>query len=260
MRVIDERGLVWDESSYLSHHGIQGQKWGKKNGPPYPLGASDHSAAEKKAGWRKSLDKDGNSKYTGKKSRLSFSLDTFSTSDGRLIIEKHKNSAFAKFMAKHNKSAADVISNNFDYSIKNKSGDKIGYLSLTKESSDELNVNWISIKSKQRGNKYAQSVMNTVVDMAKENDFKAITLEVPGDSKDARHIYEKMGFKEVRKISSDDIWEGLTKMKLTLNANKESVGINEGRVKAMQRAGMTYEQIAKKLGISESSVGHYLNS
>ena len=39
----------------LYHHGILGQRWGKKNGPPYPLGASDHSASEKKAGWRKSL-------------------------------------------------------------------------------------------------------------------------------------------------------------------------------------------------------------
>lgn len=46
---------------YLVHHGILGQKWGKKNGPPYPLNASDHSASEKKAGWRKSLDKGGKS-------------------------------------------------------------------------------------------------------------------------------------------------------------------------------------------------------
>lgn len=42
-------------SDYLAHHGILGQKWGKKNGPPYPLDASDHSASEKKAGWKKSL-------------------------------------------------------------------------------------------------------------------------------------------------------------------------------------------------------------
>ena len=42
----------------LYHHGIQGQKWGKKQGPPYPLDPSDHSAAEKKAGWRQSLKAD----------------------------------------------------------------------------------------------------------------------------------------------------------------------------------------------------------
>lgn len=42
----------------LYHHGILGQRWGKRNGPPYPLKASDHSASEKKAGWRKSLDKE----------------------------------------------------------------------------------------------------------------------------------------------------------------------------------------------------------
>ncbi|MDO4379004.1 MAG: hypothetical protein Q4C64_07760 [Erysipelotrichia bacterium] len=39
----------------LYHHGILGMKWGKKNGPPYPLDAKDHSASEKKAGWWQSL-------------------------------------------------------------------------------------------------------------------------------------------------------------------------------------------------------------
>lgn len=36
------------DNNYLEHHGILGQKWGKKNGPPYPLDENDHSAAEKK--------------------------------------------------------------------------------------------------------------------------------------------------------------------------------------------------------------------
>lgn len=45
------------ESNYLAHHGILGQKWGHKNGPPYPLDVDDHSAKEKKAGWRESLHK-----------------------------------------------------------------------------------------------------------------------------------------------------------------------------------------------------------
>lgn len=51
-------------ANYLRHHGILGMKWGKQNGPPYPLGASDHSSSEKKAGWRKSLDKSSPVKHT----------------------------------------------------------------------------------------------------------------------------------------------------------------------------------------------------
>lgn len=40
----------------LYHHGILGQRWGQRNGPPYPLSGSQHSAYEKKKGWQKSLN------------------------------------------------------------------------------------------------------------------------------------------------------------------------------------------------------------
>ena len=56
------------------HHGILGQRWGRKNGPPYPLGASDHSASEKKAGWRRSLDR--NEKSTSLKEHKAMSSST----------------------------------------------------------------------------------------------------------------------------------------------------------------------------------------
>ena len=68
--------LYYETSTHnntLSHHGVLGQKWGKRNGPPYPLNASDHSSSENKTGWRKSLksasssvpkDKDGNPDYS----------------------------------------------------------------------------------------------------------------------------------------------------------------------------------------------------
>lgn len=39
---------------YISHHGIQGQKWGERNGPPYPLSGGQYSPAEKRKKYRKS--------------------------------------------------------------------------------------------------------------------------------------------------------------------------------------------------------------
>ena len=52
-------------NDYLAHHGILGQRWGKKNGPPYPLDSGDHSASERKAGWRASLSSKSNNKKAG---------------------------------------------------------------------------------------------------------------------------------------------------------------------------------------------------
>lgn len=45
---------------YLSHHGIAGQKWGHRNGPPYPLSPSAHSKSEEDANWRYSLNRNTN--------------------------------------------------------------------------------------------------------------------------------------------------------------------------------------------------------
>lgn len=39
----------------LSHHGIDGQKWGQRNGPPYPLDYESHSISEKRENSKSSL-------------------------------------------------------------------------------------------------------------------------------------------------------------------------------------------------------------
>ena len=40
--------MLYSVNGELYHHGIQGQKWGKRNGPPYPLKPGAKSASETK--------------------------------------------------------------------------------------------------------------------------------------------------------------------------------------------------------------------
>ena len=56
MRVIDERGLVWDESPYFAHHGIMGMHWGIRRYQPYPG------------------DYNGDGRFVGKKKRTEYDL------------------------------------------------------------------------------------------------------------------------------------------------------------------------------------------
>lgn len=44
---MEDKWIIVDGELY--HHGILGQKWHHRNGPPYPLDPSDYSKAEKKA-------------------------------------------------------------------------------------------------------------------------------------------------------------------------------------------------------------------
>ena len=71
----------------IYHHGVLGQKWGKRNGPPYPLDAGDHSASERKAGWKKSLD--GNNKEAYNSSKHGGKKESNNRSD-EIDVEHHR--------------------------------------------------------------------------------------------------------------------------------------------------------------------------
>ena len=47
MSLIDIPYKVTRSEDYLEHHGIKGQKWGVKNGPPYPLDEKEMSSEER---------------------------------------------------------------------------------------------------------------------------------------------------------------------------------------------------------------------
>lgn len=61
----------------LYHHGILGQKHGRRNGPPYPLQSSQFSSAQRKAGAKESKWADGTPKgYKPKKKSVGESTNT----------------------------------------------------------------------------------------------------------------------------------------------------------------------------------------
>lgn len=131
------------------------------------------------------------------------------------VISKDKNvlgfnqyiSGFSKFLSKFSKNTRNSLKQNpyFDILIGEK---KIGELNLSQISNDELNIVWLEIEDSYRGKGYAQAILKSLIKFAKDQGFKKLTLEVPGCSPDAKHIYEKLGFKTIKKIDSknDDIF------------------------------------------------------
>lgn len=79
----------------LYHHGIEGQKWGKRNGPPYPLSKEDYSAAEKKAvGYRKQLNRLAMRRNESSESMLknAYNADKVAKKHNEEVLRKGNNS------------------------------------------------------------------------------------------------------------------------------------------------------------------------
>ena len=135
-------------------------------------------------------------------------------------VELHQEpvSSMAKFLGKFIPSAAENNRNYHDYKIKSKDGKTIGTATTNRISDKEINLVWISISGRHGGKGHGQSAMRTILEQARKDGYKYVTLEVPTTSPNAKHIYEKLGFKETGETlgDEDDIWGGLTKMKLKL--------------------------------------------
>lgn len=84
---------AYSQMAYLSHHGILGQKWGKKLGPPYPLGSGSHSSSETKAAKSAGIAVGGSSgTYSGKKTKPSL-IETIKQNSAKKKAEEEKKKA-----------------------------------------------------------------------------------------------------------------------------------------------------------------------
>ena len=179
------------DNSELYHYGVKGMKWGVRKNTVYSSGKHSKSKT------RPVLYKKGEA------------------------VELHQKptSPTAKFLAAIMPSLKTKQDAYSDYTIKSKSGEVVGSISTNRDSAESLNVVWLGVKNKSSGKGYGSSAMRTVIHHAKEQGYKNITLEVPTTSPNARHIYEKLGFKDTGEAmlgDENDVWGGLTKMRLDL--------------------------------------------
>lgn len=164
----------------LQHHGVKGMKWGVRK------------------------DRD-----------TSRDFHVQARNGDSIELRRHKNGLIARGLGRISPTIrTEQERTEFYDSYVN--GKRIGELQLYRESKTSMNIVWLGVNKRERGKGYAQAIMNGVASKATAEGFKQLTLEVPGNSPDARHIYEKQGFVAGKQITSDDVWDGLTKMKKKL--------------------------------------------
>lgn len=97
------RGMMFSSKS-LKHHGILGQKWGVKQGPPYPLEPNRHSSNENKKRWDSSLNKSesnkgnfGNKKTLTSEQKRLIAIGVAAVAAGSLAYYEYKTKNISTF-------------------------------------------------------------------------------------------------------------------------------------------------------------------
>lgn len=94
---------------FLAHHGIMGQKWGKKNGPPYPLDSSQKSVAEKKRGKSDAQKESERAKKIASKNRGTLTDEEISEKIRRLEAEIRLKDLTEKDVSNGKKIVKDIL-------------------------------------------------------------------------------------------------------------------------------------------------------
>ena len=199
-----DQDLIEHGEEFIQHFGVKGMKWGVRKNES--SSAKDRRLKNKEIVLQKTLKGGG---------------EVIVTKTPPLKVLQKLGGVIPK-LGQH-------LDDYANFSIRDKEGRPVGDASFYRMG-DHLSLDWIGIDSKHRGQGYATAAFGAAVQYAKDNGIKRVTLEVPGASPDAQHIYEKFGFKKTGQLTSNDMWGGLTSMELLI----------EGAVKHADRSLLDY--------------------
>ena len=215
-----DQDLIEHCEEFIQHFGVKGMKWGVRKNES--SSAKDRRLKNKEIVLQKTLKGGG---------------EVIVTKTPPLKVLQKLGGVIPK-LGQH-------LDDYANFSIRDKNGKPVGDASFYRMG-DHLSLDWIGIDSKHRGQGYATAAFGAAVQYAKDNGIKRVTLEVPGTSPDALHIYEKFGFKKTGQLTSNDMWGGLTSMELLI----------EGAVKHADRSLLDYilealDQVTENEGLMQ---------